>query len=55
MEVCYLNFREAFDSVNRGLLIGKLQKCGKVEGLVQWIAKFLHHSPMWRLRGGDLR
>jgi len=40
--VIYLNFNEAFDTVSRNILIGKLRKCGLDEGTVRWIENWLN-------------
>ena len=41
MEVCYLDFRKAFDTVNHRLLIQKLINLGIPSALVKWIGSFL--------------
>ncbi|XP_063615673.1 uncharacterized protein LOC134788783 [Penaeus indicus] len=42
VEVCYLDFRKAFDSVNQRLLLLKLRNFRLSEQVLNWIAAFLH-------------
>ena len=37
MDVVYLDFSRAFDTVSHNVLLGKLRKCGLDEWLVRWI------------------
>ena len=41
VEVCYLDFRKAFDAVNHRLLLRKLQAYGVETGTLNWIRAFL--------------
>ena len=41
MEVCYLDFRKAFDSVNHRFLLSKWEAHGVVGKVLKWIAGFL--------------
>jgi ribonuclease P/MRP protein subunit RPP40 len=41
VEVCYLDFRKAFDSVNHRLLLRKLRAYMLAPGLLDWIEEFL--------------
>jgi len=42
MEVVYLDFRKAFDTVSYNILLGKLRKCGLDEWSVRWIENWLN-------------
>jgi len=37
VDVVYLDFSKAFDTVSHNTLLGKLRKCGLDEWLVRWI------------------
>jgi len=37
MDVVYLDFSKAFDTVSHNILLGKLRKCGLDERSVRWI------------------
>ena len=52
VEVCYLDFRKAFDSVNHRLLIMKLKWFGLPESLLVWIEDFLSFRS-YRVRVGE--
>jgi len=41
VDVVYLDFSKAFDTVSHKILLGKLRKCGLDEWLVMWIEKWL--------------
>ncbi|PKU43614.1 rna-directed dna polymerase from mobile element jockey-like [Limosa lapponica baueri] len=41
VDVVYLDFSEAFDTVSHSILIGKLRKCGLDEWTVRWIENWL--------------
>jgi len=41
VDVVYLNFSNAFDTVSHNILLGKLRKCGLDEWTVRWIEKWL--------------
>ena len=41
VEVCYMDFRKAFDSVNHRLLLTKLQGFGLADNLLAWLRSFL--------------
>lgn len=41
VEVCYLDFQKAFDSVNHRFLLAKLESFQLGKGLIGWIEKFL--------------
>jgi hypothetical protein len=47
VEVCYLDFRKAFDSVNHRLLIAKLAKFHLSLNVVRWIEEFLNHRSFY--------
>ena len=42
MDVVYLDFRKAFDTVSHDILLGKLRKCGLDEWSVGWIEIWLN-------------
>jgi len=41
VDVAYLDFSKAFDTVSRNILLGKLRKCGLDEWSVRWIENWL--------------
>ncbi|PKU38354.1 rna-directed dna polymerase from mobile element jockey-like [Limosa lapponica baueri] len=41
VDVVYLDFSKAFDSVSHNILVGKLRKCGLDERTVRWIENWL--------------
>jgi len=42
MDVVYLDFSKAFDTVSHSILLGKLRKCGLDEWSVMWIENWLN-------------
>ena len=42
VDVVYLDFRKAFDTVSHHILLGKLRKCGLDEQTVRWIENWLN-------------
>jgi len=42
MDVVYLDFSKAFDTVSHNILLGKLRKCGLDEWTVRWIENWLN-------------
>jgi len=42
MDVVYLDFSKAFDTVSPNILLGKLRKCGLDEWSVRWIENWLN-------------
>jgi len=42
VDVVYLDFSKAFDTVSHNILLGKLRKCGLDEWLVRWIENWLN-------------
>jgi len=42
LDVVYLNFSKAFDTVSHNILIDKLRKCGLDEWSVRWIENWLN-------------
>jgi len=42
MDVVYLDFSKAFDTVSHNILLGKLRKCGLDECSVRWIENWLN-------------
>jgi len=42
VEVVYLDFSKAFDTVSHNTLLGKLRKCGLDEWSVKWIENWLN-------------
>jgi len=42
VDVVYLNFSKASDSVSHNILLGKLRKCGLDEWTVRWIENWLN-------------
>ncbi|GAB0209185.1 mitochondrial enolase superfamily member 1 [Grus japonensis] len=42
VDVVYLDFSKAFDTVSHNILIGKLRKCGLDEWTVRWIENWLN-------------
>jgi len=42
VDVVYLNFSKAFDTVSQNILRGKLRKCGLQEWTVMWIENWLN-------------
>jgi len=42
VDVVYLDFSKAFDTVSHNILLGKLRKCGLDEWSVRWIENWLN-------------
>jgi len=42
VDVVYLDFSKAFDTVSHNILLGKLKKCGLDEWSVRWIENWLN-------------
>jgi len=42
VDVVYLDFSKAFDTVSHIILLGKLRKCGLDEWTVRWIQNWLN-------------
>jgi len=42
VNVVYLDFSKAFDTVSHNILLGKLRKCGLDECSVRWIENWLN-------------
>jgi len=42
MDVVYVDFSKAFDTVSHNILLGKLRKCGLEEWSVRWIENWLN-------------
>jgi len=42
VDVFYLDFSKAFDTVSHNILLGKLRKCGLDECTVRWIDNWLN-------------
>jgi len=42
MDVVYLDFSKAFDTVSHNILLGKLRKCGLDDWSVRWIENWLN-------------
>ena len=42
VDVVYLDFSKAFDTVSHNILLGKLRKCGLDEWTVRWIESWLN-------------
>jgi len=42
VDVVYLDFSRAFDTVSHDILLGKLRKCGLDEWSVRWIENWLN-------------
>jgi len=42
VEVVYINFSKAFDTVSHKILLGNLRKCGLDEWLLRWIENWLN-------------
>ncbi|GAB0209970.1 mitochondrial enolase superfamily member 1 [Grus japonensis] len=42
VDVVYLEFSKAFDTMSHNILIGKLRKCGLDEWTVKWVEKWLN-------------
>jgi len=42
VDLVYLNFSKAFDTVSRNILLGKLRKCGLDEWTVRWVENWLN-------------
>jgi len=42
VDVVYLDFSKAFDTVSHNILIDKLRKCGVDEWTVRWIENWLN-------------
>ena len=53
VEVCYLDFRKAFDLVNHRLLLLKLETYGVEPGLLRWIRAFLCGRRFYVEVGGE--
>lgn len=53
VEVCYLDFSKAFDSVNHRFLLEKLTWFGLHPQLLSWLSAFLH-GRTFRVRVGDV-
>ena len=47
MDVVYLDFSKAFDTVSQNILIGKLRKCELGEWTVGWIEGWLNGRTQW--------
>jgi len=43
VDVVYLDFSKAFDTVSHNILLGKIRKCGLDEWTVRWTENWLHH------------
>ena len=50
VDVVYLDFSKAFDTVSRNIPIGKLRKCRLVEWTVRWIENWLNGKAQRRHR-----
>ncbi|GAB0206011.1 mitochondrial enolase superfamily member 1 [Grus japonensis] len=42
VDVVYLNFSKAFDTISHNILISKLRKCGLGEWTVRWVENWLN-------------
>ncbi|GAB0206085.1 mitochondrial enolase superfamily member 1 [Grus japonensis] len=42
MDVVYLDFSKAFDTISHNILISKLRKCGSDEWTVRWVENWLN-------------
>jgi len=42
VDVVYLDFSKAFDTISHNILLGKLRKCGLDEWSVRWIENWLN-------------
>jgi len=42
VDVVYLNFSKAFNTVSHNIFLGKLRKCGLNKWLVKWIENWLN-------------
>ena len=42
VDVVYLDFSKAFDTISHNILIGKLRKCGLEESSVRWVENWLN-------------
>ncbi|GAB0183353.1 mitochondrial enolase superfamily member 1 [Grus japonensis] len=42
VDVIYLDFRKAFDTISHNILVGKLRKCGLDEWAVRWVENWLN-------------
>ena len=42
VDVVYLDFTKAFDTISHNILIGKLRKCGLDDWTVRWIENWLN-------------
>ncbi|GAB0192591.1 mitochondrial enolase superfamily member 1 [Grus japonensis] len=47
VDVAYLNFGKAFDTVFHNVLISKLRKCGLDEWAVRWAENWLNDRAQW--------
>jgi len=52
VDVVYLDFRKAFDTVSHNILLGKLRKCGLDEWSLRWIENWLNGRTQRVVIGG---
>ena len=52
VDVVYLNFSKAFDTVSHNILRGKLRKCGLDEWSVRWMENWLNGRAQRAVIGG---
>jgi len=52
VDVVYLDFSKAFDTVSHNIFLGKLRKCGLDEWSVRWIENWLNGRTQWVVISG---